>query len=309
MNEQYDMQEFIVIRVSSELKYAFFAFHRGRNLGGVWELEIDTSRKWFAWTRFIYNALRKVGIYLFFGCQYKRIYSEEEIRNSKFFRIKPTCIFEPTGEESGTIYDESSACPVCGSGAKLISPLKLKKSKVPRSDMAMTITRGDEVIVSEKFIEMVRENNLSGIEFNPVYSAGKNGKKLNCFQIRPQNYFDISEKTVFGVNPFDLSGKCSSSTTWSMRKDGSMYKVHYPMEVYKCPNGDNLGLNIVSEAFIKADAALDGLDFFASRQTVGVRRGLLRPSPLFFCSNRMMRLIQENHLKGIEFEVAHIVDE
>ena len=30
---------------------------------------------------------------------------------------------------------------------------------------------------------------------------------------------------------------------------------------------------------------------------------------LFFCSNRMMRLIKENNLKGFKFEVAHIVDE
>ena len=34
-----------------------------------------------------------------------------------------------------------------------------------------------------------------------------------------------------------------------------------------------------------------------------------RPTHLLFCSNRMMRLIKENKLKGFEFEVAHIVED
>ena len=70
-----------------------------------------------------------------------------------------------------------------------------------------------------------------------------------------------------------------------------------------------MGLCLLSEAYIKSDPVLKDLDFFASRQTVGGRGGLIRQHHLFFCSNRMMKLIKENNLKGFKFEVAHIVDE
>ena len=183
---------------------------------------------------------------------------------------------------------------------------------MPRTDLAMTFTRGDEIIASERFVEMVREHELTGIDFDPVYGAGKNGQPLNFYQIRPLHYLDISSKTTFGVNPFNLSGTTPAWTETRWEKEGRKLKEHkeyHPEKIYKCPNGDNMGLNILSEAYIKSSPMLDSLDFFASRQTVGIREGVIRPCHLFFCSNRMMRLIKEYKLKGIGFEVAHIVDE
>ena len=146
----------------------------------------------------------------------------------------------------------------------------------------------------------------------PVYSAGGNGHPLNYYQIRPLNYLDISDKTTFGVNPFDLSGTTPSWTETRWEKEGRKfkeYKEYHPEKIHKCPNGDNLGLNILSEAYIKSNPILKDLDFFASRQTVGMREGVIRPRHLLFCSNRMMRLIKDNGLKGFKFEIAHIVDE
>ena len=94
-----------------------------------------------------------------------------------------------------------------------------------------------------------------------------------------------------------------------VQPDGTLVKKVIPPEIYKCPNGDNMGLRILSEVYIKTSPILDDLDFFASKQTVGGRGGVIRQHHLFFCSNRMMRLIKENNLKGFKFEVAHIVDE
>ncbi len=120
---------------------------------------------------------------------------------------------------------------------------------------------------------------------------------------------DISPRTVFGINPFDLSEVDPPRTFTRWRKDGTMYKENFPGKIYKCPNGDNMGLNLLSEAYIKSSTILDGLDFFASRQTVGTRQGVIRPRHLLFCSNRMMRLIKENGLKGFQFEKAHVENE
>ena len=306
------MREFFEIRIDPIWKHLFYAFHKGINLGGVWSLEIDTSSNWFKWTGFLYGILDKLGMSLFYGHRYKRFYSKEEIRNSLFFQITPSRIFEPDGEECGTIYDDSTSCPICGSGAKQISPLRLKRKSIPRADLAMTIADGDEVIISERFVMMVREHGLKGMTFMPVYSAGKEGHKINYYQIRPSSYIDISPQTVFGINPFDLSGATPARTETRWEKEGRKfkeYKVHHPEKIYKCPNGDNLGLNILSEAYVKSSPVLDGLDFFASRQTVGMREGVIRPRHLLFCSNRMMQLIKEYKLKGFKFEIAHIENE
>jgi hypothetical protein len=47
--------------------------------------------------------------------------------------------------------------------------------------------------VSERFIEMLRSNNLKGIEFDPVMGSGKQLRQLNYYQIRP------SYSVAFGV--------------------------------------------------------------------------------------------------------------
>ena len=303
------MREFFAIRIDSKWKHLFYPFHKGRHLEDVWSLDIDTSGNWFRWTRFLYRVLHKLGMPLFYGWQYKRFYSKEEIRNSRFFQIFPSRIFEPEGEECGTIYDDSTSCPLCGSGAKQLSPLILKRYSIPRADMAMTIADGDEIIVSERFVKIVKEQGLSGMIFLPVYSALKEGHKIKYYQISSRYYMDISPRTVFGINPFDLSEVDPPRTFTRWRKDGTMYKENFPGKIYKCPNGDNMGLNLLSEAYIKSSTILDGLDFFASRQTVGTRQGVIRPRHLLFCSNRMMRLIKENGLKGFQFEKAHVENE
>lgn len=247
---------------------------------------------------------------LFFSYyEYKRIYTEAELNNAKWFLMTCTRHFEPTGEECGTIYDEGAACPICGAGAKQLSPLKLERSRIPKADIAQTIAGGEEIIVSERFVEMVRENNFSGMEFESVFGAGKQGRSLNYYQIHPQHYLDFSKKTVFGKNPFDLSGESPSYTWEYLKLDGRMVRETFPPKIHKCPNGDNMGLNILSEAYLKSDQVLQGLDFFASKQTMGARMGLIRPTHLLFCSNRMMKLIKKNKLKGFKFEVAHIENE
>lgn len=68
-------------------------------------------------------------------------------------------------------------------------------------------------------------------------------------------------------------------------------------------------MNILSEAYIKDSPILKDLDYFASTQTVGLKKNLFRPFHLLFCSNRMMQIIKENKLKGFKLEVAHVVDE
>lgn len=81
------MREFLEIRIGSTWKHLFYTFHKGRSLGSVWLVEMETSSFWFKWTRFLYGILHKLGDVLFYSWQYKRFYSKEEIRNNRFCLI------------------------------------------------------------------------------------------------------------------------------------------------------------------------------------------------------------------------------
>ena len=304
------MKELVEFRIIMRYAHLLFRDDEGTNLGdSVKVVRIDKNDPRFNAIGELQKKARENNA-LFFTCfDYKRSYTETEINNAEWFLMFRTRHFEPTGEECGTIYDESSACPICGSGAKQLSPLKLKRSSIPKADMAESIAWGDETIVSERFVNMVKDNNLKGMDFEPVISSANRGQKLNYYQVRPQCYLDFSKKTVFGQTPFNLSGEFPGCTLEGVQPDGTLVKKVIPPEIYKCPNGDNMGLRILSEVYIKTSPILDDLDFFASKQTVGGRGGVIRQHHLFFCSNRMMRLIKENNLKGFKFEIAHIVDE
>ena len=304
------MKEYIEFRVLKEYAHLLFKEDEGVDIGdSIKKVRIDPTLPVFKKIGELQDAARKRHDFFFTSYEYKRFYTKEELNNARWFQMYRTRHFEPTAEECGTVYDESCACPICGSGAKLLSPLKLRRSTIPKADMAETIARGEETVVSERFVKLIKENNLSGMDFAPVISPGERGQVLNYYQLRPLCYLDFSSKTIFGQDPFDLTGEFPGCTVVYRNQDGTTYKEVFPKEIYKCPNGDNMGLSILSEAYIKSDSVLNNLDFFASRQTVGGRGGLIRQHHLFFCSSRMMKVIKANNLKGFKFEVAHIVDE
>ena len=298
------------------MKYAHLLFKddEGVNLGdSVKKVLIDTNSPMFEKVREVRDLVReKYKDMFFYASDCKRIYTKKEIENARFFQMTPTRHFQPSGEECGTTYDETQACPVCGSGAKQMTPLQLRKSSIPHVDIAETIARGEEIVVSEHFKELMEKNHITGIRFAPVYGSGRVKKETGFYQIFPEHYLDFSRRTLFGLDPFDLTDDTPNMIFWRRyfsKYDWKRYFSDHDKEVNDCPNGDKIGLNILSEAYIKDHPMLDRLDFFASRQTIGVRRGLLRPFHLLFCSNRMMRLIKDNKLKGFYFEVAHIVEE
>lgn len=288
------MKELLELRVAYEYAHLLFKDDEGENLGEssiygptVKVVKIEPHSSLFEEVGKMDKYLRKkYGTFFFAGWKYIRKYTEKELAAAKLFQMDVRKYFEPTGEECGTEYDENCACEFCGSGRKQISPLRLKKGNyLNRRDVAITI--GGEIVVSRRFVETIQENNIKGMMFGDVYI----GKSLSgdCFQLMPQGEeLNISKETVFGVNPYDFS---ESS----------------PTEVFKCPKGDNLGLNILSEAYVKGSVAISEKDFFISKQTCGFKSGLLRPSHLLFCSPKLYRVIKENNLKGFNFEVAHVV--
>lgn len=214
----------------------------------------------------------------FFGWKIGRKYSRRELDTAILLHLKIKTIFEPTGEECGTLYDETAACTICGANRKQVSPLILEKGTMPKKDIAKTI--GGEVVVSEKFVNAVKRRNLKGLQFGAV-----NVEKYH--QLTANTDIELSRNTIVGINPFDLSTS----------NEG---------EIYKCPKGDTIGLNLLSEPYVLNSQSIGKYDFYASRQKVGVRRGLLRPEPIYFCSPAFRKMVEEEKLSGFEFEITNI---
>lgn len=277
------MKEVFEFRIVYEFAHLLFEPNEGKDLGQISKsikvVQLTKDDPKFKQIPIISKKVREeFNKSFFFGWGIIRKYSKKELDTATMLRIKIKAVFEPTGEECGTVYDETVACEICGAKRKQISSLILKNGTIPKKGIAQTI--GGEVVVSEKFVDAVRQRNLKGLQF-----LATNVEKY--YQLTANVNLELSPNTIVGINPFDLSGSCEG-------------------EIYHCPKGDTIGLNILSEAYIIDDQSIGEYDFFASRQTTGVKRGLLRPEPIYFCSPALRKMIEEEKLSGFEFEIANI---
>lgn len=213
--------------------------------------------------------------------------------------MKIRTTFEPSGEECGTLYDETAACEICGANRKQISPLILKKGSIPKKDIARTIS--GEVVVSERFAEVIKQRNLKGIELEPVLFGKEVSNYYQLIASSPE--LKLTDKTIAGGDIFDLGPDVSDEYEFIV---SGGHKVKFENEVYRCPKGHIIGLNLLSEPYVTDSPLIKEFDFFASKQKIGVKRGLLRPEPVYFCSQAFRKMIEEEKLTGFEFEIANI---
>jgi hypothetical protein len=296
------MKEIFEFRI--DLKYAHLLFKpdEGRNLGdSVKVVQITRDDPRFAKIPEIREELRqKSNNGFFYGWRIKRQYTQKEIEDAILFHIKIKITFEPSAEECGTLYDESSACKICGSNRQQVGALRLQKRSIPKKDIARTIA--GEVVVSEKFALAIKHRGLKGVSLEPVlFDKGKS----THYQLRANSpELELTQNTVAGVGPFDFS---ESSEGGEFTVSGG-YQVKFEKEIYKCPKGHTIGLNLLSEPYVLNTPSINNYDFFVTRQKIGVKRGLLRPEPLYLCSSAFRKMIEEEKLTGFVFEIAHIQD-
>ena len=69
----------------------------------------------------------------FFGWSFHRRYTADELNAASCFMLSISAVFEPAGESSGTTYDESATCEICGAGAPRLSSLRLDLRRVPKN--------------------------------------------------------------------------------------------------------------------------------------------------------------------------------
>lgn len=281
------MKEIYEFRIVYKFSSLLFGVNEGKNLGQVSKsikiVHLTKEDPRFDQIPIVDKFVNeKYNRSFFMGWSIIRNYTKRELDNAKLLFLKITNTFEPCGEENGTMYDESSGCKICGATRQQISPLFLNEKSLPNKDISISIA--GEVLVSKKFKENCDNNKITGISFEKIY---ENRKELEYFQLFAKTKIELSQKTILGINPFDFSGANGN-------------------EIYNCPNGDTIGLNILSQPIVVDNLDINSYDFFSSTQMIGVKRGLLRPQPIYFCSQRIRELVKKEQLKGFDFEPAVI---
>jgi hypothetical protein len=283
------MKEIAELRIPEEHARLLFSKDEGIRLGldgTVRKIFIATNDPRYPQVGVLQKKLRAKRRFFFAGWDLNRKYTKAEFNEAQLFHFIFMPEFEPSGEECGTIYDESSACLICGVGAIQTNPLYLRKNKIPKSkDFSYTIAN-NEFIISKRAVDLFKLHKVTGLEYAPLYTSKRS--KLpseDWFQFFVKNTsVEISSKTRFGLKPFDDDEKGE----------------------YLCANGHKAGLNILSELTIVRTAEELKFDFMATRQYVGARAGLLRPHRLILISQKIRKIIEENNLKGCRLEVAYL---
>jgi hypothetical protein len=248
-------------------------------------VHLERDSIWYERIARIEKQYRKAGG-AFVGTWYvKRKYSESEVTSAELFHFIPRSFFEPEGENRGTAYDESRACPLCGSGAPQISNLALPVRRIPRKkDLSSTIA--NEWVISARFAELLAEHQITGYKLGPVRKHSLAGPTSEIwFQlIVTESNAEVSTATKTGISPFDedLNNE------------------------YRCRKGDLIGLRLLSEVSINRSSYSEH-DWVATNQFVGLRSGVLRPERIVLISPRLRKLLEQHKIKGYRVEVAHLV--
>ena len=227
------------------------------------------------------RMLRETGELFFFSWYLERGYTKKELAEASLFHLPVFARFEPTGEDCGTLYDESASCDICGAGARQLTPLRLPCRRIPKSrDIAKTI--GGELVVSQRFVDFCTAARATGITFHKIVDASSRPGLPAWYQFVPDSSLaEIIPPTRTGNNPFDEDER----------------------NEYRCSKGDTIGLNLLSEIFVRKQEA-SWPDFVFSRQFVGRRGGFLRPEAQIIVSQRMGRLLATAGLIGCRLEVV-----
>ncbi|WP_309892382.1 hypothetical protein [Archangium sp.] len=228
------------------------------------------------------SEFRRAGSSFFRGWDITRHYTPEEVRAAEVFQLIIRSVFEPCGEMCGTEYDESLACRQCGAGSRQATDLQLEPESIPRRQLSVTIA--GEIVISSRLVQAFQAHGITGAAFLPVRDPA--GQVLEDWHqlVVTSSPVDLVPPTLVGMGPFDVDAKGQ----------------------YRCPRGHVLGLNLLSEPWVKKESH-DGSDLVRTRQLIGARMGVLHPHPLLLISPKLFQLLRELKLGRLTAEVAHWV--
>ena len=343
------MREFVEFRVPEEVASLLFEDSEGTRLGGsVRKVVLETNDPRFLEVGRLQHEFRASrNERFFYGWEFDRRYSADELTEAECLQLIVTSAFEPAGEECGTEYDESGACPQCGIGAVQGHPLRLDLRKAPKSrDIARTIA--DEWIVSQRLAEQIWGANVSGIELQAVRHRANNSADPIDLHSTPTGRSLLVAADAAGAphgtwaffvwlnkaeNADALSAAKKESDILNKRRDAwrppppqwyqlvvldSTPRIVAPTRAGSDPfdhHGEG-SCTCTSGDLIGLNllselsverASRGSADLVCSRQFIGVRRGLLRPQRPILTSPKLYRLFKSLDAKGAKFEVVHLL--
>ncbi len=280
------MRETIELRVEEAEASRLFRGDEGVVLpsGTVRKLTLPTDDERIPRIRELDRALRQQGKLFFSGWRLLRHYTPKELKSAELLELRLDAVFEPSGEECGTHYDESTACALCGAGARQVTDLHLDPRRIPqRADLARTLAH--EWVISARLADLWRAHGITGADFRPIRRAGPKAEPVKEWHqlVVTARPLDLLPATRTGNDPFDLD------------EDNAQ----------RCPKGHVVGLNVLSELSLRRGDH-DGSDLTCTRQHVGMRSGVLRPHPLLLMSPKLHALLEEQKVKRLDLQVAHL---
>ncbi|HYO56601.1 hypothetical protein [Archangium sp.] len=255
----------------------------GKDIGyGVRRLLLDVQDPLVEKLRDIESEYRAQGTTLFFMCVVERHYTPHELRAAEYLMVEFLPFFRPTGEECGTLYDDSTACSHCGAGDRQVNELHLELRRIPKS-RHLAVTLGDEYVISSRLAEVLRQHRVTGYELRPVVSKGGRPTSDHHQLVIPSAMAEIVPPT----------------------RAGGSYLAPEP-DSSRCPDGHVLGHRLLSPLHVSRDS-LGEMDWVFTRQKFGSRQGLFRPYALMVVTQRLYRLLAEQKVRHLHVEVVHLV--
>jgi hypothetical protein len=281
------MRQTCEFRVIEKFASRLFSKNEGRLLssGIIRRIELPDDDPRLPKIAELQRELNEIGESFFLGWDIHRHYSRQELDSAEALQLIIAGAFEPAGEECGTTYNDRTSCDKCGAGGDRTSPLILDLRNV-RRDIAKSIA--DEIVVSTRLAELMRRERVTGVSFARVYVCGQIPlvpSERFCEPLLRNTDVVIAKQTRVGSGMFG-------------RPDDDQYR---------CPRGDLLGLGLLSELWVEA-SSLKSEDIAATRQFVGVRRGLLRPRRCLLIRPKVARILRREKISGYKLEVAHLTN-
>ncbi len=282
------VKEQLDLRIVEEYARPWLPDDRGTIMGSgiVRQLVVDTDDPILAVVAEAQAHYRAMGQWFFHGWNFRRRYSKAELDAAEIFQATFHSV-EIAGEDYGTKYDEYRACPMCGCGATQANELVLDRKRLSRrKDFIETLAC--ELVASSRVAEAFQRYEVSGVRFDAMRCAGSDVSSDEWMQLIATSHdARLAPATVAGCRPLEDPNSEESAR-------------------YRCPLGHRLGLNLISEAFVER-SSWDGKDVAYSNEYFGSHQGLLRPRRLIFVSQKVREVIEQEKLRGVTLEVAHLV--
>ncbi|MBI3035440.1 hypothetical protein HYY71_03885 [Candidatus Woesearchaeota archaeon] len=214
----------------------------------------------------------------------EREYSNKELMQCKLLALRLNIAPKGMGgPQSGTKFDISNACKICGTAALQISNLMLRPSDIPKN-RDITQTYDFNILISKKLKEKFLKLNLKNVELIPVISS-KDRKELGYYQILPKvNLPPFSESTK-GIEIFNQCKIC--------KRDGFYDSPEYPPELH---------YNNFDESFLNKANIFFTYEYFGNSELKEPFKHSILAVPKCIVSPKILELFSDLKIKGLHFE-------